>query len=168
MSDHLLQQYPPWREAINVFLKEEHKPGDTLDFKWLYDNFALERPQKDTPFHQVQKTELQFLAQFKSFEEALLTEYQIALANVRGVGYKIVPPGEQTDWAERTGVGEVKKALRKQRDRLTNIDLPQLTPEQRKANADALARLAMMASMVKRAMDKRSVLAIEEDNGEKS
>jgi hypothetical protein len=138
-------------------MEEKLAPGDTISFDWLYEKFLIQRPVGTTILADAQKAELQFLGQFKAFEDALLTEHQIALTNVRGVGYRIVPPGEQTSWAEGQGVGEVKKAVRKLTDRLTNIDLAQLTTEQRKENADALARLAMLSGMIKATVEHRSV-----------
>lgn len=157
MSEHLLQQYPAWREAIKAFMDAKFASGDTMTFDWLYEHFLIKRPLGTTLLADAQKAELQFLGQFKQFEDALLTEHQIALTNVRGVGYRIVPPGEQTGWAEGQGVGEIKKAVRKLADRLTNIDLAQLTVDQRKENADALARLAMLSGMVKATVEHRSV-----------
>lgn len=161
--DHLLQQYPAWREAIKSFMGEAFAPGDTVSFDWLYEHFLIDRPAPDTALADAQKAELQFLGQFKAFEEALLTEHQIALANVRGVGYRVMPAAEQTRWAEEVGAAEVKKAVRKLGDRLTNVDLAQLTTEQRKENADALARLAMMTGMVKRVVERQSPFSIAVD-----
>lgn len=164
MSEHLLQQYPAWREAIKAFMQARFAPGDTIDFGWLYDNFLITRPVGTTTLAEAQRAELQFLSQFKAFEDALLTEHQIALSNVRGVGYRIVPPAEQTTWAEGQGVQDVKKAIRKLGDRLTNVDLVQLTAEGRKENADALARLAMLSGMVKRTVEKSSAFQIAKDD----
>lgn len=166
MSDHLLQQYPAWREAIKAFMQERFAPGDTVSFDWLYDHFLIKRPGGSTLLADAQKAELQFLSQFKQFEDALLTEHQIALTNVRGVGYRLVPPAEQTRWAEDSGVTEVKKAIRKLGDRLTNVDLVQLTNEQRKENADALARMAMLSGLIKSAVERKSVFQIEKPEKE--
>lgn len=161
MSEHLLQQYPAWREAIKSFIGERFAQGDTVSFEWLYEHFLIVRPDGTTPLADAQKAELQFLSQFKAFEDALLTEHQIALSNVRGVGYRIVPAAEQTRWAEESGVSEVKKAIRKLGDRLTNVDLAQLTQDQRRENADALARLAMLSGMVKRTVERAPIDSIE-------
>jgi hypothetical protein len=166
MSEHLLQQYPAWREAIKAFMQERFAAGDTVTFDWLYEHFLIQRPAGSTLLADAQKAELQFLSQFKNFEDALLTEHQIALTNVRGVGYRIVPAAEQTRWAEEEGVGQVKKAIRKLGDRLTNVDLVQITNEQRKENADALARLAMLSGMVKSAVERKSALEIKKPKGD--
>ena len=79
----------------------------------------------------------------------LLVEEQIALATIRGYGYRVVPPAEQTRWAETEGIEEVKAAARKMGVRLANVDLTELTDERRKENADALTRLSMLRGMVR-------------------
>lgn len=157
MSEHLIQQYPAWREAIKAFMQERFAPGDTLTFDWLYKNFLIDRPSPTSSLADAQKAELAFLSQFKQFEETLLTEHRIALTNVRGVGHRVVPAAEQTQWAESQGLAEIRKAVRKLSDRLTNVDLVQLTASQRKENADALARMAMMAGMIKSAVQHQTV-----------
>jgi|SRR5580693_1647877 hypothetical protein len=153
-DDHLTQQYPAWREAITRLVRDHRLQPDALfEFAELYDLFLIKRPLPTTPLAEAEKLKLQFLAQFVEFEEALLTEHQVALTNVRGVGYRIVPPHEQTAWAERHGIGEVRKAVRKLSDRLTNVDFVALGAEDRKANADALARLGMLGGMLKQATE---------------
>lgn len=161
-DDGMMQQHPAWREAVHRFREQGFRAGDVLAFDWLFDAFGVIRPSPDTPLAEAQRSELEFLSGFKAFEDVLLGEYQIALANVRGVGYRVVPPAEQTAWAEGQGKLELKRALRKMHDRLANVDLGQLDAGQRRENADALARLAQLSGMAKSAMRKRSVLAIED------
>lgn len=153
MSDtnvHLLEVYPAWRQAVQDFVVDGFKGGDTVDFDWLYQHFHIQRPLPQTPLEQAQRAELQFLAAFDAFKECLLTDYQIALASVRGVGYKIVPPREQTEWAEKDGYSEIRKVYRKLGNRLSNVALDQLTVDERRKNADALARHAMLRAMVRK------------------
>lgn len=153
-SDHLMQQYPAWREAVSRLVREHRlQSGALFEFPELYELFLIKRPLPTTPLAEAEKLKLQFLAQFVEFEEALLIEHQVALANVRGVGYRIVPPAEQTTWAERHGIAEVRKAVRKLSDRLTNVDFVALGADDRKANADALARLGMLGGMLKQATE---------------
>lgn len=149
-------EYPPWREAIKRLFKAKRlTPGTVFTHRELYDMFMIKYPERDVPISpaELAKVELQYLSQLKGFETALLEEHQVALANVKGEGYRIVPPHEQTPWAERQGIAEVRKAIRKLTHRLTNVDFTQLGTEDRKANADALARLGMMGGMVKQIVE---------------
>jgi hypothetical protein len=151
-DDDQLMEYPAWREAINRLVKAKRlTPGTLFTHRELYEMFMVKYPEREIPIKptELAKLELQYLAQLKGFETTLLEEHQVALANVKGEGYRIVPPQEQTPWAERQGINEVRKAIRKLANRLTNVDFVQLGTEARKANADALARLGMMGGMIK-------------------
>ncbi len=136
--------YPAWRQAVKAFLEQGFQADDVIAFDWLYENFGLEKINPDTPYEEAQKTQLQFLASFKKFEEELLTEHQIALDTERGIGYKIVPSEKQSRWAFEKGLAEYKKVTRKAQSRLTNVDLVKLSTEERKENADLMARLAQL------------------------
>lgn len=145
-----IMEYPAWRAAISQLVRDKRlNPGAVFEFAELYDLFMLKQPQPDTPMREADRAKLLFLGQFAGFEEALLTEHQVALANIRGVGYRIVPPSEQTSWAENQGIGDVRKAVKKLSNRLTNVSFDALTSHERRANADALARLGMLGGMLK-------------------
>ncbi len=148
-SDVLL--YPAWREGVKRFLAQGYQEGDEIKHEWFYEAFGLDMPQPETPLRQAERTKLQFLSAFEELRAELLEKHQIALANVRGYGYRVVPAVQQTRWAEAECVEQVKSAMRKMGERLSNVNMARLDADQRKENADALARLSMMASMLKRA-----------------
>ena len=155
-DDDGVMQYPAWRQAIKQLVNDKRlTPGALFTHRELHDLFIFKYPERDvaiTPAD-LAKLELQYLSQLNGFQTALLEEHQVALANVKGEGYRIVAPHEQTPWAERQGIADVRKAIRKLATRLTNVDFAQLGTEDRKANADALARLGMMGGMVKQIVE---------------
>jgi len=161
--EHIME-YPAWREAISRLVRERRlEPEIVFDYAELYELFMIERPLPETPLGKAEKLKLQFLAQFKEFQAALLTEYQVALGNVRGIGYRIVPPADQTSWAEENGVGDMRKAIRKLSTRLTNVSLADLTIQDRRANADALARLGMLGGMLKQVREFKVIPPADEE-----
>ena len=149
MSEHLLELHPKWREAEKDFLDGGFGPGDTVSYDWLYEKFGIERPTGTTLLEQAQRAELLFLGNFKSLEGALLKDHQIALKNVRGVGYMVVAPGDQTKWADHEGMTDIKKGIRKMAGRIANVDLTALDSDQRRENADYLAKVAALRAMVR-------------------
>ena len=161
----LVELHPAWRQAIKDFVSAEFKPGHVLDYDWLYAHFKIPQPSGSSSLNDAEQAQLRFLSAFKNFEETLLTDHQTALQNVRGIGYRIVPPKDQTEWAEKDGFSEIRKAYRKLGDRLSNVAIDQLSAEDRKKNADALARYAMLKAMVKRVAkaDKTTLDALESD-----
>lgn len=161
MSDAAdFQFYPAWREGVRRFLAANHGEGDQIEHSWFYEAFGLEMPEPDTPLKEAERTRLQFLSAFEEMRLHLLTEHQVALASVRGFGYRVVPAGQQTRWAETEGIADVKQSMRKMRDRLTNVNMTHLDAGSRQENADSLARLSMLAGFVRK-LDKQKVGALE-------
>jgi hypothetical protein len=66
-----------------------------------------------------------------------------------GQGYAVVPPTDQAKKALTDGMKAIKKAVRDMVDRGTNVNPARLTAEQRRENADILARMAMMRGMLR-------------------
>lgn len=141
--------YPAWKEGLKRFREAGFAAGDTIEHAWFFEAFGLQMPAPETPCKEAEKTRLQFLSAFETMRQVLLEEHQVALANVRSRGYRVVPPSEQTKWAENEGILDVKHAMRKMASRLTNVDMTAISAESRKDNADALARLSMLSGMVK-------------------
>jgi hypothetical protein len=150
MAEEDVALFPAWREGLRRFMSAGFNAGDSIEHQWFYDAFGIDMPTPETPCKDAEKAKLQWLGAFETLREHLLTEHQIALASVRGYGYRVVPPGDQTKWAEGEGMDDIKSAARKMGMRLTNVNLSVLDADRRRENADALARLSMLSGMVKR------------------
>ena len=144
-----LNLHPAWRQAIRQYIAEGKQPGDTLTHTWLYEAFSLSPLTPETLQVDAAKTQLAFLGQFKRFEDELLHEHQTALRVVRGVGYKILPPKEQTRYGYERGMREIKKGLKRAVVTVSNVNLSMLTVDERRENADTIAKLASLRGMVK-------------------
>lgn len=142
--------HPAWKQALVDFKNEGFTEGSVLTFDWLYDRFQIRRPTATSTYEQSKDAELQFLDAFKKFEQHLLTEQLVALRNVRGVGYQVVPTREQTRWAFREGMRDVSQGIRKMTQRLVHIDDAKLTAAERKENDDAQARVGALQMMMAR------------------
>lgn len=84
------------------------------------------------------------------FQEALAEGHDLVLKSLPRVGYLVVPPDKQTEFAMDEVKREIGKAMGRAHMRLTHIRLGELTEEQRKENADAQGRLAALRQMVRR------------------
>jgi hypothetical protein len=67
----------------------------------------------------------------------------------------IVEPSEQTDFAVKQGRKKIRAELRRMGRRLSFIDHTSLSQDERRKNADALARLSFMQEQFGRAKRKR-------------
>ena len=152
MDEEILipEEYPRWREAVKLFVAAQFQPDDIVSHDWLYEALKIKRPEAETTLEVADAAWLAFLSQFNPFRQCILEEYQIDLASVAGMGYRLTPPGEQTSLAYADGVHEVRKGLRKMQQRLINVNVAALTNEQRNENATMIARQAMLASMIRK------------------
>lgn len=146
----VVELHPAWRQALLRFRERGFNHGEIVDLDWLYMVFRIERPTAETTKAASDKAELAFLSQFIPFRDALLAEDQIALTSERGLGYRIVPPKEQTRWAEDEGRAALAKALRQMQERISHVDLVQLTADERVQNANALARVGQMRALMRK------------------
>jgi hypothetical protein len=137
-----------WQNALVAFDHAEFYPGDIIPMSWFYDHFRVRDLPADASctVGEYQKERLIFMGQMERFQKALAEDYDLILQNVRGQGYRIIPPSEQTGWTMDQGQKEMTKALNKIHMRLTHIRIGELTDEERRQNADAQAKLAALRS----------------------
>lgn len=151
--------HPAWRHALQMFRQHGFRAGELITHDWLYEAFSIQRPTSSTPKSVADRAELACLGQFNRLADALLNEDKVALTTVRGLGYRVVPPGDQTGWAEAECRAGMAKVLRQSGERIRNVDLTRLTADQRRENADAQARLAALRSVTRQTYRKLPVLA---------
>jgi hypothetical protein len=134
--------YPDHRQAIADLIIEGVEPGKIISHEWLDQHLRLDRRSSDYPFKR--------LAGVEAFKTQLLVENKIHLHSIRGKGYIIVSPEDQTKVAVDEAMNGIRKSIQKGVLRLTNVDLERLSDDGRKENADAISRVAAIGGMVKR------------------
>ena len=150
MSEQELKKYPLWKEAVSEFISTNPQPGTIISESWKQENFGITKPEMGT-FKVMQEYQLKMLTATESFKAVLLEQYQIHIKSIGNGAHVVIPPAEQTREAWGNGVNDVRRVLRKMGNALVNVDIAQLTQDQRKENTDAQVRLAMMTGMFKRA-----------------
>ena len=130
---------PGYKQAVDDLLRLDPQPGYLIRTAWLIEHFGLKEPRNIDEYRGFQFQMLQLTQQFQS---ELLVNHQIAIRRVRGEGYEIVPPTEQTEHAERTGMKLIYKGLKKWLTTAHNVRYEQLSSEQQRENADSMARAA--------------------------
>lgn len=94
--------------AIAKFDHDKFRDGDMLTKVWLEEALLIPpiRALKD-----VDKITFMFLNRFDAFRSFLLTDRKIALSNVQGKGWFLVPPTEQALLAVQVAAKHIKKGL---------------------------------------------------------
>lgn len=151
-QDGKTSKLPAWKEAVERFMEQGFKPGEPILHSWFYAAFGLLMPQECGSIHAAQQAQLRYLANMDGLKSALLEEHNIALRAVRGVGYEIVPPQDQTAWAMTEVRADLRRALRTGTARLAFIQADALTDDQRKENMDARAKLSFFRKESRKAL----------------
>lgn len=141
--------HPEWKQAADRFLADERAPGQMLEFAWLYEAFGMEPPEEAASVADYQKAQLRFLSSFKHFEKWLLEEQMLALRSRPGLGYEIVRPAEQAQWAAEFLHDKVTKEFRRAARRLAFTKVEELTDAQRQQHIDTMARIGRQRAAMK-------------------
>lgn len=134
--------------AIEANAKFAH--GDVITKEWLLSAFRMVEPLEGTK-QQFQNYAFELMQNMSGFVDAMLFDYKKALSNVRGVGYRVVTPKQQTKMAMDNLKTGIKKEIEKAVDLLCNIEESYLSSEDIKSRDEAQMKVsAMMAFNMKR------------------
>jgi len=145
--------FPEWRQAVKDFFDEGFGEGDVVSKSWLEMHFGMEPIAGPMTAEDFQERQFEWLRNMEAFRAELLENHQIFLSVVFGEGYRVVPPGEQTELAQEKFEREAAKAYKRAALTLKNVRQDQLTDAQRKENMDAIAKLSMLRGMQKGALE---------------
>ena len=135
-----------WLEfAVQEYDTTAYKDGDLLSKQWLL--FALQIPAK---MDSTEDMMFLFLNRFEAFREYMLIQRKIALENVRGRGYRVVPPGEQARLAADEALKLIRRGLNKGNKILANTRVHMLTNDEASRHTDAQIKLAGLQQMLGR------------------
>jgi len=88
--------------------------GDLITKNWLLESFKLSEPETGTR-KDFEEFAFKFLAHIEGFKTEMLESYTMHIISVRGEGYRIVMPSQQTDAAvsklRKVMASEMKKAV---------------------------------------------------------
>lgn len=143
-----------WLEAaVEEFDRTGFKDGDLISKDWLI--FALQVPTKG---EDVDKIMFMFMNRFIAFRDYLLLGRKIAIENVRGKGYRIVPPNEQAQLAADEALKLIRKGLTKGETIAANTRVNELTNDEAARHTDMQIKLAGLAQMMGR--QKKDILGM--------
>lgn len=148
LPDDEVRLSPPWKHALATLLDRGLTNGQVITKAELCELFGLREP---ATIDEYERFQFGFMRQFDDLRSELLEEHRIALRTMHGESsYEVVPPAQQTDLAMAEGMRELRRSMRKMARTVAFVRQEELTDAQRKANSDAQAKVAMLASMVRR------------------
>lgn len=143
MTEHFPEDRWSLDEAVEQFLADSFNDGDLVSHDYL-------RHLLDINDAAVRRNEFVVLERMDALKTVLLEAHKIALQNVRGRGYRIVPPAEQARYAAEEASRLMAKGLRKSNRLLEHTRLDALDTDERKRHTDTQVRLAALAGMVQK------------------
>lgn len=147
------------QEAIEKFFDKGYQDGDTVSMLWLHDTLKIEEPKT---VQQAKAAQFELLTKLDMFKSELLEGHGIALRNIRGVGYIVVPPHDQTRYAMEECVRHINKGMKRADALLDNTRTRLLTISEKKRHTDAVVKFSAVKGIINR--QKRDVfLMIRED-----
>lgn len=144
-----LRQSPPWKRALRMLIERRLEYGQVIHKSELRELFGLAEPITAAGQEELNG---EFLQQLSALRQELLEQHRLELRTMPSdSSYELVPPSAQTGLALSEGLHDLRLATRKMARRLTFIRHEELTDEERRKNADAQAKAAMLAGMIRNA-----------------
>jgi Arc/MetJ-type ribon-helix-helix transcriptional regulator len=140
----------PVQKAIRVmFADGKLDYGVVLPHEYLHDILGLTPPEFGSR-DDFKKHALRALQRMETLKQRLLEEHQRYLQSVRGTGYRVCLPAEQTDTVYEKGMSQMKSALHQLQRGLENVNHAMLTERERAHNVDTRVRVAEMSQFTQR------------------
>lgn len=131
------------RQSVDSFMEEGFEDGDLVSHDWLRWALAINDQA-------VKENEFVVLERMEAIKSTLLKEHRIALQNVRGKGYRVVPPAEQARYAAEEASRHIRKGVKKADELMRHTRMEALDHDERKRHTDAEARMASLHGMMSR------------------
>jgi len=141
---------PDWIE-VDDWIASNTEYGDLIEHDWLQKQFHLEKPEygKAEVFDKFNFDYMQYMSNMSKY---LLEEHALALQNVRGKGYRVVPPCEQIGIAKKQAKNELHRAVSRYASHLQYIRYEELPSHEQRRRDDEAAKLSQMRQMMRRSL----------------
>jgi hypothetical protein len=138
--------FPAWKQAVRVLLDEGLTYGSTVTRKRLADLCQVRQPES---IEDVRRYDLELLTCITEIKDVLLTAHCMLLVTDNKGAYVVIAPESQTQYAVDNGIKAIGREMKKMSMAVSFTKTELLSDADRAKNADAQAKIAMLAGMVK-------------------
>lgn len=128
---------------------KEFTYGQIIKKQWLIENFMLNEPKYGTRYD-YEKFAFEFLENIEGMKKNMLEAHKMCMRSVRGEGYLIVMPNDQSDYAMDNFKNNVGQAIKKVTEILKNVDESLLTDESIRRRDEQIGKVAALAAFTKK------------------
>jgi hypothetical protein len=151
--------YPAWKQAVKTLLDSGLTYGSTISKKHLAGLCGLEAP---VTVEDVRKYDLELLTCISEIRDTLLTAHCMLLVTDNKGSYVVIDPESQTTYAVETGIKAIGREMKKMSMNVSFTKTALLTDDGRKRNADAQAKISMLAGMMRTEQKELKKIATKE------
>ena len=139
--------------ALQEWDRKNAQIGDTISAEWFYDLLGVLHPSKANSYERSVAQQKMFMMLFHGqdgFRFHVLTHRKRWLKTNYAGGYEVMPPEEQTRYAQKQRRNDITKALKDESTLLSNVEMARLSIKQREQNSDAIAHNVALMTMLSR------------------
>ena len=138
--------YPAWKQAVRVLLDEGLTFGSTVTRKRLAELCQVKPP---VDVEDVRRYDLELLTCITEIKDTLLTAHCMLLVSDNKGAYVVIAPESQTQYAVDVGIKSIGREMKKMAMAVSFTKTELLSDTDRAKNADAQAKISMLAGMLK-------------------
>ena len=138
--------FPAWRQAVRDLLDEGITYGSTISRKRIAEMCQVQPP---TSIEDVRRHDLELLQCVTEIKDILLTAHCMLMVADHTGSFVIIAPESQTEYAVSTGIKAISREMKKMAMGVSFTKTDLLSAPERAKNADAQAKISMLAGMVK-------------------
>jgi hypothetical protein len=138
--------FPAWRQAVRDLLDEGITYGSTISRKRIAEMCQVQPP---TSIEDVRRHDLELLQCVTEIKDILLTAHCMLMVADHKGSFIIIAPESQTEYAVSAGIKAIGREMKKMAMGVSFTKTDLLSAPERAKNADAQAKISMLAGMVK-------------------
>ena len=140
----------PIEKQVALLIHDDIGYGGEISHADLLSMLELETPEGRLTAREHQKYALTKMARIERLKDALLLEYNMLLEVIRGVGYRVVTPHDQTGVVMKDFEKQTSKLNKSAAQKLTCLDTTDLTDQELQENARQRGNVATIIDMMHR------------------
>lgn len=138
--------FPAWKQAVKVLLDEGITYGSVIERKRLADLCQIRPPESVAD---VRRHDLELLQCITAIKDVMLTAHCMLMVADHKGSFVVIAPESQTQYAVDTGVKAISREVKKMAMAVSFTRTELLSDAERAKNADAQAKISMLAGMMK-------------------
>lgn len=150
--DSIQTDSPEWIALIERVINE-FEIGQLIPHEWLRQMFQIKPldmkgyPDTRTFIMAVQDQQFEFLGLFEHLRKDILKNHEFLLVNIRGQGYRILHPKDQTSYAYDSMIRDIKKAFKEAGDIMTHVRTNLVDQDQRAKDRQLFSKMGSLKQL---------------------